>query len=110
MTQTKRMLCPICGAANDVEISAVGCYVLCKNCPHRFYVPVPKLGEEMGDEPQPVPNAIPDYKAWDARQTNQDKSIEMLAVSLRWQQTMMLVLLASQAITALIVALLYFRG
>lgn len=99
----KQMVCPICQAVNDVEDAAVGCYVLCRNCPHRFYVPVPPLGEGLKDEPPPPPNVVPDYKAWEQRWTSRAQGIEALAAEMRWQRMILLALLAAQVVIGLLV-------
>jgi hypothetical protein len=107
----KQMVCPNCQAVNDVEDAAVGCYVLCRNCPHRFYVPVPPLGEGLADEPPP-PNVVPDYKAWEQRWTSRAQDIEALAAEMRWQRTILLALFAAQVVTGLmvLVLLVWLRG
>ncbi len=105
----KTMMCPICRAANEVDESSVGCYVLCHNCPHRFYVPVPALGESFSDEPAPSPNVIPDYKAWDKKISSRDETIALLAGELRWQRSALLGLLAAQVLIGILVALVLLR-
>ena len=99
----KQMVCPICQAVNDVEDAAVGCYVLCRNCPHRFYVPVPPLGEKWSDESTPVANVIPDYKAWEQRFNTREQGMEALVKELRGQRTIMLGVVAVQFFVGLMV-------
>lgn len=100
---TKVMNCPICQAANDVEDAAVGCYVLCRNCPHRFYVPVPPLGEKTPQTPAATPNVVPDYKAWEQRFNTREQGMEALVKELRGQRTIMLGVVAVQFFVGLMV-------
>jgi len=104
----KHLVCPICQTVNDVDASAVGCYVLCRNCPHRFYVPVPPLGEDLRDEPQAPPSVVPDYKAWEQRLLSRAKGIEDVAFELSRQRVLVFVLLAMQVATGLMVLWLLF--
>jgi len=104
----KRLICPICQAVNEVEDSAVGCYVLCHNCPHRFYVPVPPLGEDLRDELQPAPSVIPDYKSWERRFTARETGLDILTGVVRRQTSILFAILIAQIATALLVVWLLF--
>jgi transcription elongation factor Elf1 len=107
---TKQMVCPICQTVNVVDESSVGCYVLCRNCPHRFYVPVPPLGEKWSDESTPVANVVPDYKAWEKQMTSRAEGIEALAAELRWHRMLLLLLLAAQGVIGLMTLFLLYRA
>ena len=46
-------ICPACSTVNQIGDELMGRYTLCEKCRCRFYVNVPRLGEQL----QPVPPA-----------------------------------------------------
>lgn len=104
----KRLICPICQTVNEVEDTAVGCYVACHGCPHRFYVPVPPLGEALRDELQPGPSVIPDFQAWERRFDARQNGIDALSGAVRRLTPVLVGILILQVVTALLVLWLLF--
>jgi hypothetical protein len=105
----RTVICPICRSTNEMEDSSVGCYVLCRNCPHRFYVEAPTLDGGMPpDESAPSPNVVPDYQAFERLLRAQDQGSRGVTDMLKSQQQLLLWLIALQAATGLLVLLLAF--
>lgn len=106
----RTVVCPICHSTNEMEDSSVGCYVLCRHCPHRFYVEAPTLDGRMPDsEPNPTPNVVPDYQAFERLLRAHDQGARGVVEMLRTQQQFLLWLIALQAVTGLLVLILAFQ-
>jgi hypothetical protein len=102
---SKSMVCPICKSLNEIDESSIGCYVPCNHCPHRFYVPVPPLGDEARQPTHAMPSVIPDYKAFEKE--GEERADELLE-ALHTQRTILWWLIVAQVatVTLLIASLL----
>jgi hypothetical protein len=93
-----------------MEDSSVGCYVLCRHCPHRFYVEAPTLeGGMPPEESRALPNVVPDYQAFERLLRAHDQGARGVVDTLKTQQQLLLWLIVLQAATGLLVLILAFQ-
>ena len=67
--------CPICATVNRIDDELMGRYTLCEKCRCRFYVNVPRLGEQLRPGPpatgireSPTRETTLDDLLWDTQQ------------------------------------------